>query len=136
MAISISGLLQAMLIPITMKWMLIACRNLFLMAYFQDKTEPGICSLSLAIKDLKPSGKSMYHHQPARKQSTPRLVRYRTTYLSSQLPQDGIGQVSCNTGSRSNISKYRLTLGSAPFSSHTFEMLGKRDIMRDVQSPR
>lgn len=110
------------------------------MAYFQDKTEPRICSLSLTIKDLKTSGKNMHHHQPSHKQSTPTLLHCRKTYPSSQLPQGWMGQVSCNTGSVSNIWKYRLALVSVPFSSHNFsffwhwESLGWN--VGDIQSPR
>lgn len=93
------------------------------MAYFQDKTEPRVCSLSLTIKDLKTSGKNVHHHQPLHKQSTPTSLCCRNTYLSSQLRQGWMGQVSCNTGSVSNARKHRLALASVPCSSHNFFFL-------------
>jgi len=82
------------------------------MAYFQDKTEPAICSLT--IKDLKTSGKNMHHRQPSHKQSTPTFLGCRKTYLSSQLPQGWMGQVACNTGNISNMWKTQAGVDVSP----------------------
>lgn len=116
------------------------CKSIF-MAYFQDKTEPRVCSLSLTIKDLKTSGKNVHHHQPLHKQSTPTLLCCRNTYLSSQLRQGWMGQVSCNTGSVSSAWKHRLGIGVSPlFIPYFFPFFDTRKSLGpnagDAQSPR